>query len=106
MEKLPKLEGSLINSGNNTPNLKNLMAELYVTVTSKWEDIGILLGIEVGKLEGVKYEEKNNAQSCLREMLKLWLNRVSPRPTWSAIIEAIEAIGNEQLALDLRKKHL
>lgn len=93
-------------SNGNTPQLKDLMKELYSTVASKWEDIGIFLGIEIGQLKNLKCEERNNPQSCLREMLIVWLRRANPPSNWTDIIETLTLIGEEQLASDLQKKYL
>ena len=84
--------------------LKDLVKELYSTVSDKWEDIGILLGIEPGRLNAIKTAE-NLPQSCLREMLKIWLNRVSPPPSWAAIAEAVELLGEQSLADQLRTNY-
>ena len=86
------------------PDLKDLFKELYNTA-DKWEDIGILLGIQPGRLDAIKMSE-SKAQSCLREMLKIWLKNVSPPPLWSAIADAVESLGDQELATRLRRKYI
>jgi hypothetical protein len=88
------------------PELSTLLKELINKVDSKWENIGILLKIEPYRLESVRTAERNDPQNCLREMLKLWLNKINPPPSWSAITDAIKRLGNEELAQDLRSKYL
>ena len=85
--------------------LKDLAKELYSMVSDKWEDIGILLGIEPGILVAIKTAENQVPQSCLREMLKIWLKRVPPPPSWSAIADAIDLLGDQNLAEHLRTKY-
>ena len=87
------------------PELKDLIKELYTRASDKWEDIGILLGIDPGRLDAIKTAENNKPQSCLREMLKIWLTRVSPPPSWAAIAEAVELLGDQKLADQLRTKY-
>ena len=87
------------------PELKDLIKELYTRASDKWEDIGILLGIEPGRLDAIKSAENHTAQSCLREMLKIWLKRVSPHPSWTAIAEVVELLGDQSLADHLRTKY-
>ena len=87
------------------PELKDLLKELYATASDKWENIGILLGIKTGQLDAIKSAENQVPQNCLREMLKIWLNRVSPPPSWSAIAEAIEFLGDQTLANHLRTSY-
>lgn len=77
-----------------------------MTVASKWEDVGILLDIEPESLESLKTAENNSSQSRLREMLKIWLKKINPPPSWSAIADALQSLGDEQLAQNLRSKYL
>ena len=86
------------------PDLKDLFKELCITADN-WENIGVLLGIEPWQLNSVKTAE-NLPQNCLREMLKVWLKRISPPPTWSSIAEAIEVLGDQELAARLRRKYI
>ena len=82
------------------------MKELLNKVACKWENIGILLKIEPYSLESVKTAENNIPQNCLREMLKTWLKKIDPPPSWSAIADALQCLGDEELALYLRSKYL
>ena len=90
---------------SDKPELRTVLREL-IKVDSKWENIGILLEIESHRLDSIKAVEHHNTQNCLREMLKIWLNKTNPPPSWSAIINALECLGDEQLARDLRSKYL
>lgn len=83
------------------------MKELYgSSVCSKWEDIGLLLGIESGTLDIIKSEQRENSKDCLREMLKVWNKGIDPPPTWSAIIEAVEKVEDIDIASKLKSKYL
>ncbi len=81
--------------------LKDLVKELY-QVAHKWEHIGVLLDIEIEKLDAIKTAENNMAQSCLREMLKIWMKRISPPPSWEPIAEALDRVDEQPLAEHLR----
>ena len=87
------------------PELKDLIKELYIRVSDNWEDIGILLGLDPERLDDIKTAENNKPQSCFREILKIWVTRVSPPPSWAAIAEAIEVLGDQKLADQLRTKY-
>lgn len=87
------------------PQLKDILKELYTKVAVKWEDIGIMLGLESGMLEALKTQE-NKPESQLREMLKLWIKQVHPQPTWSAIVDALESVGEGALAGQLNEKYV
>ena len=69
---------------------------------SDWEDIGVELEIDDGELKGIKKDNPSDSKSCLRELARKWLSRVDPPPSWAAIADALENIGDEQLASKLR----
>ena len=77
------------------------MDALYQKVADKWKIIGVLLEISKGKLASIA-EKHRDPPNCLLEMLETWLERVDPPPTWAAIIEAVEFLGEEQLGKTLR----
>ena len=88
------------------PELKDLLKELYNKVSHSWKAIGIMLGLDPGVLDTIKATENNVSQNCLREMLTVWTKQVDPPPSWSAMAEAIECLGDEQLADHLRTKYV
>ena len=87
------------------PWLKDLLDALYHKVADKWRMIGIFLDIPKAKLAGIAEKYGDNLHSCLLEMLETWLEQVNPPATWSAIIEAVEFLGEEQLGEELREKY-
>ena len=89
-----------------SPSLKDLLRELYSHVADKWDSIGNLLDIEPKLLGEIKADYGTNAGPCLCEVLKIWLKRTSPPPSWSAIIDTIEHLGESTLATKLRIKYL
>ena len=88
------------------PELNDLLRELCNKVSHLWQNIGILLKIDAGNLDSIKTSENNVSQNCLREMLTVWTKQVEPPPSWSAMAEAIECLGDEQLADHLRTKYV
>ena len=90
---------------SSKPVLKELTNALYHKVADKWKVIGILLEIPKGKLSGIGEKCRDNPQSCLVEMVGMWLEQVHPPPTWTAIIEAVEFLGEKQLGKELRDKY-
>ena len=87
------------------PRLKDLMDALYHKVADKWRIIGILLEIPTAKLEVIAGIHRGDPQTCFVVMLETWLEQVDPPPTWVAIIEAVEFLGEEQLGKELREKY-
>ena len=87
------------------PSLKDMMDAFYHTVADKWEHIGIYLHLHMPTLKTIAAQHQHNPPKCLIGMLDLWLKTVDPPPTWSAIINAVEFLGEEQLARGLREKY-
>ena len=79
------------------------MDALYHTMANKWKEIGVQL--EISNLETTETKRHGDPQGCLLDMLETWLKRVDPPPTWSAVIEAVEFLGNERLGKELKAKY-
>ena len=88
-----------------TPDMKDLMDALYHTVADKWEHIGIYLDLPMATLMTIATEHLGNPHMCLIGMLEVWLKRLDPPPTWSAIIEAVEFLWEQKLGKELRNKY-
>ena len=88
------------------PSFPALLKELCRKVSAEWEEIGIFLHIEDGILQAIECDNPNNSRKCFNKMLRHWLKQVNPPPTWSAIIDAIDTLGHESLALDLTEKYV
>lgn len=88
-----------------TPDLKDLMDALYHMIADKWELMGIYLHLSMATLKAIAAERQHDPHKCLIGMLEVWLKTVDPPPTWSAIIEAVEFLGEEQLARELKEKY-
>ena len=80
------------------------MHALYHKVADRWKVIGVHL--QIGDLSSIEKKHHSDPHQCLLELLEAWLKRVEPPPTWIAMIEAIEFLEEEQLAKELRDKHI
>lgn len=58
-----------------------------------WHNIGILLGISESNLEQIEADYPGSCQDCVREMIKVWLKQVNPRPTWKDLADAVAVIN-------------
>lgn len=90
-------------AGSGAPGLKDLLKEL-TPIAHNWQNLGIMLDLDSGKLDNVKANHGARCEDCLREMIKLWLKKVNPPPTWSALAEAVKDINEHKLANEIRKK--
>ena len=72
---------------------------------ANWEDIAIELDFTVGEVDQIKKDNPGGCKACLRVLLSNWLKRVDPKPSWSALAEAVEeGTTNQELAGKIRKK--
>ena len=53
----------------------------------------------------IKHDNPGNSKACLREMFRAWLRQVDSPSSWSAIAEAIEIVGREDIADYLKWKY-
>ena len=59
---------------------------------SLWFNIGLALGIDVGTLEAVRKDNRDQSDDCLKAMLMGWLRSAKPTPCWKALAEALKSI--------------
>jgi hypothetical protein len=57
---------------------------------TEWYNIGLGLGLNQGSLSAIQYNNRR-CEDCFRIMLSEWLKKIDPRPTWSALAEALES---------------
>lgn len=70
-----------------------------------WKNIAVLLSIPHHVTEVIEAENPRAVKDCLRTMLVEWLKQTDPFPKWSALAEAIEFLGNREMARDIRNKY-
>jgi hypothetical protein len=72
---------------------------------SKWDNIGLELGLTAGTLDAIKKTNHHVVEDCFRETLKQWLMRSSDlKPTSSSLAKALKSptVGLAQLAEDIK----
>ena len=76
------------------------------SVRHKWYDIGLELDIPFQTLDVIR-TDFHMAAECLIEMLKQWLSRTLPAPSWSSLVEALssEPVGEKRLADGIHGKY-
>ena len=87
------------------------MSEVLSTLwpaRSKWYNIGIHIGIEIGHLDAIKLSNVSNVDICFTEFLTLWLRQSVPPPTWSSIVAALKSslVNLTQLAEMIEARYL
>ena len=74
-------------------------------MAAKWHNLGVMLEIDNGELSKVQSNNAGNSDDCLREMLKIWLKKVDPKPSWSSMAEALDDLREQSLAERIRKTY-
>ena len=80
---------------------------LVLDVSTKWLDLGLQLGLKERELKCIEHDYGHHgAQTCLREMLSLWLRMINPHPSWEGILTSLShpSVGNPALAHEIREK--
>ena len=86
----------------NAPDFKSLCAELK-TVTD-WHQLGINLGVPADELRRIERDYQGNDRRRA-EMLDLWL-RCTPNATWEDVVRALQQMGENAVAENIREKHI
>ena len=66
----------------------NDLLEVFSAERSKWKNIGLRLGITIDTLDAIEHDYRK-CDDCLMAVLKEWLKRSEPRPTWDALQQAL-----------------
>ena len=70
---------------------------------SQWYMFGLELGIIADDLDSIKSLCRGETIESLLEVLKLFLRRAKPKPTWQLLADALNSVGCEALAEQLRE---
>ena len=77
------------------------MLRLLSSVTSKWQEIGDLLGVNSDTIEGLCYSNFSD-QVKLSKMLQSWLDNKPTPLTWHNLIKVIEGpLQKRSLAMEI-----
>ena len=71
---------------------------------AKWYQLGVQLEIPPATLSTIEYNYPRDAQRCMTEVIKWWLQNAS-ECSWTKLAQAVEAMGEYAvLANKLRQK--
>ena len=65
--------------------------DFFWNVRAAWKMIGLELGIDMGTLDSIERTHRMIVEDCLLEMLKHWLQHVTPKPTRSAMAAVLQS---------------
>ena len=78
-----------------------------VRVVSKWQDLGLSLGLSPSSLEVIEAEHPRDTSRCMTETLAAWLQRQGRTiPSWWALVTALESCkGTKDITLRIAREH-
>ena len=79
--------------------MEEVYRDIYI-VRSKWQSLGLELGILITDIDAIETECSGNLGRCLIKLISIWLKKANPKPTWKSLIKALKSntVGFEQLA--------
>jgi len=60
-------------------------------VRTKWYNLGLELGLQAPTLDSISDQYSRNPTECFCQVLKEWLQRINPLPTWQAMVDALKS---------------
>lgn len=84
-------------------DLKDVVEAVW-QIRANFYSLGRSLGIDGGTLDVAK---KRDDDQALNDVIKTWLQRSTPKPTWKALIQVLrsESIKDEALADEIATKY-
>lgn len=76
------------------PRLLVLFKELQ-ELSLQWREMGEFLELTDEELDRVESESGPAPSKCMKSMLRVWLSREEPPPTWQEILEVVEVMDSE-----------
>ena len=82
-------------------DLKHVMNKVGVAAEGNWKALGSELGLQIGQLNGIEMDNRNNPQSCFSDVINKWMNSMSKEPvTWETLLVSLckPQVGLKSLA--------
>ena len=80
--------------------------ELY-GVRTRWYNLGLKLGLKADTLDAIKSKCSGDPNECFQEMLKDFLKKTTPSPSWRSLADALRSpiVDQPQLAEKVEQTH-
>ena len=65
--------------------------KLVFSLRAQWKNLGLFLNVDDGTLDAIEIDNKK-VDDCLREMLKVWLKKVNPPPSWQMLADNVKLL--------------
>ena len=81
-----------------TPENMREVLDLTFPYRAKWRQIGIQLGIDIGKIDAIE-ANRRMVEDCLTDLISHWLRNTKPKPTrgvLTAVLQSEHVSGNNR----------
>ena len=86
-----------------TLTIQSLSSELRSV--SKWHQLGITLGLKLSQLDQIEEEACFDVERRRVKVLDTWM-RITTRPSWKLIVDALKVMGEMHLAMNIEQKYI
>ena len=99
---------TLSSTGHLTSQDLRTVQEALWEARPKWYNLGLQLDMAVDDLDVIKRTNFQNDDECLTDLLRRWLRRADPHPTWKAIVKALQSptVDLTQLSYKIGSDHI
>ena len=93
-------------------DLVNVIEELQSIDYTEWKTLGLYLRLNYNTLGAIEEKCRGDVKKCLMECMAAWLKgedevcreKGGPGPSWSSLATALEKIGANDIARNIRAK--
>ena len=80
-----------VSVGSLSINDFDVVLEAIWDARVEWFNLGLALGISITDMQVIKEEAGPSVEACFRAIIKSWLTQEEPRPTWAAMVKALQS---------------
>ena len=87
------------------PKVQDLMTGVASVITAKWQEMGILLGLEQNDLDTIQLSS-NVPKTCFQQVFACWKQKQCSKYSWTTIYTALTSMNEQRLARAIKEKYL
>ena len=98
---------SIVSNPSDERSLRTILDSIS-TLTAKWFNLGIALGLSYDTLETIESDYPRNAHRCLTEMVLAWLQmKDNSQPSWQSLTSALRSplVDRKEIAVMIAAEH-
>ena len=98
---------SIVSNPSDEHSLRTILDSIS-TLTAKWFNLGIALGLSYDTLETIESDHPRNAHRCLTEMVIAWLRmKDNSQPSWQSLTSVLgsPSVDRKEIAIMIAAEH-